>query len=143
MTTPADSGIPKWLRRVAWLGVFLWASTITLFSSLTPTQLEVVPIQFWDKAEHFLAFVVGAVNLALALRWSVGWSWSRIVATTILALSAFAALDEYHQLFTPHRSGADPLDWTADTLGAVCGALLTRLIYGRHTRTHRFAPPGA
>ena len=33
-------------------------------------------------------------------------------------------LDEFHQLFTPGRSGGDVGDWIADTFGAFCGVLL-------------------
>jgi VanZ family protein len=124
--------------------VGLWAATITVLSSMTPPQLEeLAPFQFWDKAEHFLAFVAGAVNLTLALSWSTAWSWKRIIIFTAIALAVFGAADEIHQLYTPNRSGADPYDWTADTLGAVTGTLLTSLIYARHCRTRRPAPAGA
>ena len=32
------------------------------------------------------------------------------------------ALDEYHQTFTPGRSGNDPWDLLADTVGAAAGS---------------------
>ena len=43
---------------------------------------------------------------------------------SVAVISVFGMLDEYHQLFTPGRSGGDVGDWTADTFGAFCGALL-------------------
>ena len=135
---------PKWLRVLAWWGVGIWAATITVLSSMTPPQLrELAPFELWDKAEHFIAFGAGAVNLALALCWSKTWSWKRVVIFTAIALSIFGAVDEFHQRFTPNRSGSDPYDWTADTLGALTGALLTALVYARYFSTPRPAPARA
>ena len=135
---------PKWLRVLAWWGVGIWTATITVLSSMTPPQLlEIVPFELWDKAEHFIAFAAGSVNLALALCWSTTWPWKRVVVFTVIAISVFGAVDEIHQLFTPNRSGADPYDWTADTLGALTGALLTALIYARYFSTPRPAPARA
>jgi VanZ family protein len=104
---------------------------------MTPPQIEeFAPFQMWDKAAHFSAFLAGAVNLALALCWSTGWSWKRVVVVTATALCVFGAVDEIHQLYTPNRFGADVFDWSADTLGALTGALLTVLVYARY-----FCPP--
>ncbi len=135
---------PQWLRVLACWGVGIWVTTITVLSSMTPSQLlEIAPFELWDKAEHFLAFGAGAVNLALALCWSTAWPWKRVVVFTIIAISIFGAVDEIHQLFTPNRSGADPYDWTADTLGALTGALLTALVYARYFCAPRPAPTRA
>lgn len=128
---------PKWLRILAWWGVGIWASAIWILSSMTPPQIEeIAPFEMWDKAAHFSAFLAGAVNLALALCWSTGWSWKRVVVFTGIALCVFGAVDEIHQLSTPNRSGADVLDWTADALGTFSGALLTVFVYARY-----FLPP--
>ena len=134
---------PHWLRKLAWWGVGIWAVTITILSSMTPPQLEEIPIKMWDKAEHFIAFGAGAVDLALALCWSTAWSWKRVIVFTAVAISVFGAADEIHQLFTPNRSGADPYDWTADTLGGLTGALLTAFVYARYFSTPRPAPARA
>ena len=135
---------PKWLRILAWSGVGIWAATITTLSSMTPPQLEdIAPFQMWDKAAHFSAFLAGAVNLTLALCWSTGWSWKRVIVFTSVALCVFGAVDEIHQLFTPNRTGADPYDWSADTLGSLTGALLTVLVYARYFSTPRPSPAGA
>ena len=134
---------PKWLRVLAWWDVGIWAATITVLSSMTPLQLrEIAPFELWDKAEHFIVFGAGAVNLALALCWSTAWPWKRVIVFTAVAISVFGAVDEIHQLFTPNRSGADPYDWTADTLGALTGALLTALVYARYFSTPRLAQAG-
>jgi VanZ family protein len=47
-----------------------------------------------------------------------------LVATPILLFALIGALDEYHQTFTPGRSGNDPFDWLADLLGAAAGTFL-------------------
>lgn len=133
--------VPPWIRRAAWLAVAAWAAAVTVLSSLTPRDLQAIaPFEFWDKAAHFAAFAAGAVLLALALRWSTAWPWRRIAVTSIVAISAFGAVDEFHQTYTPNRSGADRLDWLADTFGAIAGALLTASLHARFTRPPRLAP---
>lgn len=128
---------PKWLRKLAWWGVGIWATAITILSSMRPDQIqEVAPFEMWDKAAHFSAFLAGGVNLTLALCWSTGWPWRRVVVFAAIALSVFGAIDEAHQYLTPNRSGMDRYDWSADTLGALTGALLTVLVYARY-----FCPP--
>ena len=130
--------IPRWLRLVSWFAVAAWALGIFILSSMSGTQIEEINVlDVWDKAAHFSAFAVGAVLLALALRWSTAWSWPRITLAAIVAISVFGATDEWHQLYTPHRSGADVGDWTADTLGAIAGAAL---IHARHRFKNRPAP---
>ncbi len=136
--------VPQWLRVLAWIGVAIWATAITVLSSMTPPQIEeIAPFQVWDKAAHFAAFLAGGINLTLALSWSTTWSWKRVVRFALVALAVFGAVDEIHQYFTPNRNGADPLDWTADALGALAGTLLTVLIYARYFRPRDPAPAGA
>ena len=126
---------PRWLRLVSWITVAAWALGIFGLSSLTgPEVAKINVLDIWDKAAHFVAFAVGAMLLALALRWSTAWSWRRVALTTIVAISLFGATDEWHQLYTPHRSGADVGDWTADTLGAIAGAAF---IHARHRFKNR------
>lgn len=135
---------PRWLVTLAWIGVALWAGSITVLSSMRPDQIEkLTSIKFWDKAEHFIAFAIGAANLAFALRWNTRWPAARVALVTIASISFFAAVDEIHQRFTPGRIGADPVDWIADTLGAATGAWVTLQIYARYARPHCSAPKGA
>lgn len=134
----------RWLRLGSWFAVAAWALGIIGLSSLSGPEVAKINIfNVWDKAAHFAAFAVGAVLLALALRWSVAWPWPRIVCVSIAAISIFGATDEWHQLYTPHRSGADLGDWTADTLGAIFGAALTSFIHARYCFKNRPAPLGA
>ena len=96
-----------------------------------------------DKVAHFVAYAIGAVLLALALRWNTEWSWPRIVCSTIAAISLYGVTDEWHQLYTPHRSGADIGDWTADTLGGIAGAAAAAFSHARYSLKNRPAPHGA
>jgi VanZ family protein len=133
---------PSWLVRASWLAVILWASTIYYLSSLSGTEVEKIGIRLWDKAAHFLAFFTGAVALTCALRFSTGWKWLRIGLVGALAIAAYGATDEYHQLYTPHRSGGDLLDWLADALGGILGTAFTILTYALVQRSNRPAPTG-
>ncbi len=119
----------------------LWAVLIVFLSSLSGPQVNQLNVfELWDKAAHFIAFAVGAALVAFALRISTKWSWSRIAIFASLAVSIFGALDEWHQLYTPKRSGADVADWVADTLGAVVAVTITRFLYVRSQRKNRPAP---
>jgi VanZ family protein len=103
---------------------------------------EINVFHVWDKAAHFAAFAVGAALLALALRWNTEWAWRQIVLVALVAVSLYGATDEWHQLYTPKRSGADLFDWLADTLGAIAGAAVTSGIYAQHQRKNLPAPAG-
>jgi VanZ family protein len=133
---------PLWQIRASWLAVILWASTIYYLSSLSGKEIERLGIDLWDKAAHFIAFFTGAVVLTCALRFSTGWTWLRIGLSGALAIAGYAATDEYHQLYTPYRSGGDLLDWLADALGGILGTASTILTYALVQRSNRPAPAG-
>jgi VanZ family protein len=115
----------RFLSVVAWLGVVGWASVIYYLSSLTGYEVEqALPMAIWDKALHFAAFSTGAFLLAAALRVSAGWGWRIILPLTLVLVSLYGWSDEWHQQFTPGRSGLDLGDWTADSLGGIGGSLV-------------------
>ncbi len=133
-----------WFRRICWLGVVIWVSTVFMLSSLSGPQIEELnTFRLNDKLCHFTAFFCGALPLVPALRltWRP-WSWKRVLWTAILSLSIYGALDEVHQLATPSRSALDPFDWMADTLGALVGAPLAALIHAYAERKTRQTAPG-
>ena len=133
--------IPTWLKSAAWLAVAVWGATIYWLSSRTGPEIEELNVfEIWDKAAHFSAFLVGGGTLAVALRWSTAWPSARLAIFAAIAISLFGASDEYHQLFTVNRSGADVFDWLADTLGGIAGSFITTFIHARLERTHRAAP---
>jgi len=75
-----------------------------------------------DKIIHIICFA----GLAGALSWY--WSgavWRRHflrnIVICVILVSAYGALDEYHQSFTPGRE-VSFFDWLADLAGAVTGS---------------------
>ncbi|HEX8312000.1 MAG TPA: VanZ family protein, partial [Chthoniobacteraceae bacterium] len=130
------------LVAASWFAVITWVVTICVLSSMSGQDINKMAPAFWDKGAHFIAFAAGAVALTTALRLTTEWSWRRVILVAIIALSAFGAADEYHQRFTPGRTGADVQDWMADALGAAAGAIATYLIYGRFSRKSAPAPAG-
>jgi VanZ family protein len=96
----------------------------------------------WDKSLHFIAFFCGVLPLVSALRLSFGWSWRRVCTVAVVSISLYGALDEVHQTWTPSRTGLSPLDWLADTLGALVGAPIAAFVHARFERKNRPAPAG-
>jgi VanZ family protein len=110
---------------VAWL-VGLW-----VLSSLPGDDLQLPPFPGADKLAHGLYFAVGGVLLAYLIRGTLGWNEWRATWTVVLAMVLIGALDEFHQLHTPNRSGADPFDWLADSAGGFLGAVVIGWLYVR------------
>ena len=108
----------------AWGLVLCWAGTEFFLSSCTGHQISrfMLSIPQWDKVCHIVAFAAGGGAMA----WAIGVTWRPPVLWTFLIsvflVSFFGATDEWHQLYTPGRSGADFFDWLADTVGAIVGA---------------------
>lgn len=132
-----------WFRRVCWLGVVIWVSTVFMLSSLTGPQIEELnTFNINDKICHFTAFFCGALPLVPALRLTWRWPWKRVILASIIALSTYGALDEVHQVWTPSRSALDPFDWMADTIGALVASPLAAFIHAYAERKYRPTPPG-
>ena len=123
-------GMPVADRRLAmvlWGALFAWACTILWLSSLSPDELPDAAFALWDKFNHFAAFTVGGWLAGSALHTSYPRAGGRrIVVLAVLLLAAFGLFDEVLQTITPGRTGADVFDWTADVIGAVTGAVLSR-----------------
>lgn len=49
--------------------------------------------------------------------------------TAVIVIGIVGILDEYHQSFTPGRSGNDPYDWLADVVGGMVGALVFKRVH--------------
>jgi VanZ family protein len=113
----------------SWVGVALWAATIFVLSSMSGKAIEQLNVwHMWDKEAHFIAFAAGGLLLALALQMAFRWRRAVVFRRTLLVLAFFAASDEWHQLYTPGRSGADVRDWLADVLGVSLGAALVCVV---------------
>lgn len=112
-----------------WLWLAIWGGI--LFGLSSKSTLPPGPeIPHKDKVMHFLYFSGGGFCFALACLGKTGrlrprWLWA---LTGMLFGMIAGALDEYHQTFTPGRSGNDPGDWLADFTGSAAGALLAAVL---------------
>jgi VanZ family protein len=121
----------------------LWTAGLFFVSSLPGTDVSLPTFPFADKVAHLVYFGAGGFLLAWLLRGVVPWSPWRVLTAVGLAFAVIGAVDEFHQLFTPGRMGADPGDWLADVLGALAGAGFFLTLYGLLTRrSHPAAPAG-
>ncbi|MEN9974687.1 MAG: hypothetical protein RLZZ282_693 [Verrucomicrobiota bacterium] len=128
--------LPLLRHPAIWFSALLsWFSLLWILSSLSglPEIIPPSPIPHFDKVEHFGFFLGGGVLFAgCLLSLTPGPpAWPRIFGTALIALALIGVLDEYHQCFTPGRSGADPWDWLADVLGAAAGVLVFRAMFRR------------
>ncbi len=111
-----------------WLLLLSWAGILYYFSS--QSNLPSGPdIPHKDKFQHAIYFAGGSFAFAMAL-----FAWRLPVPMWLLLVTGLAfgvitgALDEWHQTFTPGRSGNDLGDWAADIIGSLLGAaLVTKL----------------
>ena len=115
-----------------WLAAFaVWFGTLWWLSSQPnpfPTEL---PFRVNDKLQHF-GYFFGGAGLFAAFLFRLKPAeprWSKILKLTVLVAALVGALDEHHQSYTPGRSAHDPADFTADVLGALCGALVFRRMH--------------
>lgn len=115
-----------------WLGCFiLWLAVLFLLSASSRVA-EVTPdIPNFDKIAHFGYFLGGSGLLCAYLyrRKPHDPNWKVIIGCVIAAIAVTGCLDEYHQTFTPGRSGNDPFDWLADVTGATVGALVFKRLH--------------
>lgn len=116
-----------------WLfAVILWALALYMLSALSRvTPVGGPEIPHLDKVMHFGYYMGGAFLFTthLLLKHGPGVHAIIRVVTPILLFAVIGALDEYHQTFTPGRSGNDPFDWLADLLGASTGVFLANRLY--------------
>ena len=104
-----------------WWPPAAWAAAILILTSIPNPDLgrigEILPPGA-DKLVHAAMYAVLGWLWWRASR-AASWRW-RAAGRALLAILAFAALDEWHQRFIPGRS-ADVLDWAADGVGAAAG----------------------
>jgi VanZ family protein len=101
------------------------------FLSSTQGAGAPLPIDHIDKLAHVVYFAAGGFLLSgwLYFRKPGNPSWKRILTLAIVTIALIGVLDEYHQSFTPNRSGNDPGDMLADLLGAIAGAFLFKTLH--------------
>ena len=107
---------------IVWAAVLYWLSEQSNLPS--PADLEDI-----DKLEHAAYFAAGGTCFLLGLRLAgFARKTGLAILLTMLFCSVVGGLDEWHQTFTPGRSGGDVEDWIADTLGGLLGALTAMVV---------------
>lgn len=118
-------------RKVVFVFIPLIVYWLILFIATSLPASELPSISYNDKVVHFLAF--GGLGFLLTLAFMLQDKYRELRGYALLAAvviaSIYAALDEFHQSFIPGRS-AEMLDWVADFLGALTGAILCSVLTG-------------
>jgi VanZ family protein len=125
-----------------WLGVLTWAIVLFLLSANSQPQTG-PEFPFKDKVLHCLYFSGGAFCFVLGLLAASNGrvKMVRALAWGLLFAATAGTLDEWHQTFTPGRSGNDPGDWLADSIGGLIGGWLAFLFLQRFRLPSRGRSP--
>ena len=110
----------------------LWFILLNLLShgdKFHPPGGFMFDIPHFDKVVHFGYFFGGGGLFSAALYFRRKLPWGKLILTVTVLLSLIGVMDEFHQSFFANRTGNDPGDWLADTLGAFCGALVFRKLH--------------
>lgn len=101
----------------------LWAALVLILTSIPSPSLVVdPPVPGTDKVGHLALYGVLAFLSARAAPAARG---PLAMLALLAAISAFGAVDEWHQQFVPGRS-QDRADWFADTAGAAIGIFIAQ-----------------
>lgn len=100
-------------------------AVLTVLTLLPARYLTAPVFDWWDKAQHALAFAVLAALAALA--------WRGALVRQAIGLALYGGLIEVAQYLSGWRSG-EWADWGADCLGVIAMALLVALLRQRGGR---------
>jgi VanZ family protein len=125
-----------------WTGVFVWALVLFLLSENSDPQTG-PEFPFKDKVLHCLYFSGGAFCFVLALFVVriVPLTLARGIFYGLLFAAICGGLDEWHQTFTPGRSGNDWADWLADCTGGALGGWIAWYFLQRFRRPMKGRSP--
>jgi hypothetical protein len=128
-----------------WMVLFIaWIITLWFLSSHSiPVTEEAPKILHFDKVEHFGYFFGGGYILATwsQLKYDDQSSLFTRYFFPIIFLSIYGAIDEYHQTFTPGRSGNDIYDWIADSSELPSAFFSPITSIGFFSNFHHLSPP--
>ena len=114
-----------------WVPVALYAGAIFYLSAQSHPEDQLPSFVFRnvnDKVLHAVEYGILSLLCYRAFRWAAGPTVARqAVVLAIVTASVYGITDEVHQLFVPFRESSW-LDWLADTIGAVIGAMSWRSI---------------
>ncbi len=132
---------PRWKRMLPDLGVLITYCTFIVIQSHLPSPIDLPEVSHSDKLLHLGAYGVMA---ALCYRTGrAGWPQAgrrRLFWASVAFAAIFGLTDEIHQFFVPYRS-ADPLDFLADTVGALLGAAAYQRLFDSERRAAGAALP--
>jgi len=117
-----------------WMTTLLFWGALLVFLSSTPgAGGPILVFNHFDKVLHTVYFSGGGFLLTgwLYFRKPERPSWKRILTISIIAIAAIGVLDEWHQSFTPNRSGNDLGDMLADLLGGILGSFAFKVLHRR------------
>jgi VanZ family protein len=114
-----------------WVPVVLYAGTIFYLSSQSHPEEQLPSFlleEVSDKVLHAMEYAGLGGLCYRAFRWGMsGQVASRALLFAIVTASLYGMSDEAHQLFVPFRESSW-LDWLADMVGAVIGAMSWRFL---------------
>jgi len=114
-----------------WVPVVLYAGTIFYLSSQLHPEEQLPSFlleEVSDKVLHAMEYAGLGGLCYRAFRWGMsGQVASRALLFAIVTASLYGMSDEAHQLFVPFRESSW-LDWLADMVGAVIGAMSWRFL---------------
>lgn len=104
-----------------WLPIVAACTLLSAYSAKDGAPAPMLALSWRDKVEHFLVFGLLATLVIQALPGQIQGTRRWLIAFAMV--SAFGLWDETIQHFNPARTG-DPLDWLADSLGALTAVVL-------------------
>jgi len=114
------------------IGWVTWFVVLWILSSGNPAPKNGPDIPHFDKIVHFGYFLGGAGLFAAWRRFTSPTAPAlNIIVLTTLVGAIVGAIDEYHQSFTPGRTGNDVYDWLADLTGSFAGVCIMLYILSR------------
>ena len=116
--------IPKILKW--WLPVALWAALIFYLSSIPYLNSGLEEDRLLRKFAHILEYLIFTFLLHRAFKGSWDLSACRVRAYAVVLSLAYAASDEFHQLFVPGRNGT-ATDILIDAVGILGFYLLIKI----------------
>ena len=116
-------------RGLWWMAVVVW--TVILWNLSANRALPSGPeFPLKDKVMHCGYFGLGSGCFLIACFGRAKPTLQKLFMAGFLFAALIGAADEYHQTFTPGRSGNDPWDWLADVSGGLLAAWVShRLLF--------------
>ena len=114
----------SWLeknRRVSWIITIIIFGLIFYISSLSFPPTIVGPATITSAAYHIGIFFLLAIFFFISVL-NREWNWKKIILS-ILIVSIYAVLDEFHQFFVPGRF-CSTNDFLLDFTGIIFASLL-------------------